>query len=121
MKRSFQNHLSGDFYDLEPFAHFKKREKHPLRGYNLVKHLVNEKNIHLVKLHSSKGVFHVFKVVQIVPNRAKCHKWAKAFKNGPSKICGQTISLQIFKGCIPQILLGPFLNTLAHLKTLKPF
>ena len=29
----------------------------------------------------------------------------KLFKNGPSKI---------FKGCLPQILLGPFLNTLSH-------
>ena len=27
----------------------------------------------------------------------------------------QTISLQIFKRCLPQILLGPFLNTLSHL------
>ena len=27
----------------------------------------------------------------------------------------QTISLQIFKGCLPQILLGPFLNTLSNL------
>ena len=29
-------------------------------------------------------------------------KWDKVFKNGPS---------EIFKGCLPQILLGPFLNT----------
>ena len=36
----------------------------------------------------------------------------KVFKNGPGKICGkQTISLQFFKGCLPQISLGPFLNT----------
>ena len=46
----------------------------------------------------------------------------KVFKNGLSKICGrfkkfgiiwsgwQTISLQIFKGCLPQNLPGPFLN-----------
>ena len=53
-------------------------------------------------------------------------KWGKVFKNGPSKICGrqplkylkryglprQTVSLQIFKCCLPQILLGLFLNTL---------
>ena len=26
----------------------------------------------------------------------------------------QTIPLQIFKGCLPQIVLRPFLNTLAH-------
>ena len=25
------------------------------------------------------------------------------------------MSLQIFKGCLPQVLLGPFLNTLSHL------
>ena len=54
----------------------------------------------------------------------------KVFKNGPSKICGrhplknlkcygllrQTISLKFFKGCLPQILLGPFLNNVIHLK-----
>ena len=50
--------------------------------------------------------------------------------NEPSKICGrqllknlkryglprQTISLHLkfFKGCLPQILLDPFLNTLTH-------
>ena len=26
----------------------------------------------------------------------------------------QVISLQIFKGCLPQILLGPFMNTLSQ-------
>ena len=45
------------------------------------------------------------------------YKWDKVFKNGPNKICGrqpvknlkghallkQTISFQIFKGCLPQI------------------
>ena len=55
--------------------------------------------------------------------------WVKVFKNGPSKICEwqplkiwrgmvgfkQTISLQIFKGCHSQILLGLFLNTLPHM------
>ena len=51
----------------------------------------------------------------------------KVFKHGPSKICGRQpfknlngyglliISLQIFKGCLPQILPGPFLNTLSHM------
>ena len=46
--------------------------------------------------------------------------WKKVFKNGPSKICWrqpqQTISLQIFKGCLPYILLGPLLNTLSHIR-----
>ena len=40
----------------------------------------------------------------------------KVFKNGASKVCGrQTMSLQTFKDCFPQILLGPFLNTLTHI------
>ena len=54
-------------------------------------------------------------------------KWDKEFKNGPSKICGrqplkiwkiwyeQTISLQFFKDCVLQNLLGPFLNTLSQM------
>ena len=47
--------------------------------------------------------------------------WVKVFKNGPSKVCGRQplknlrISLQIFKGCLAQLLLGPFLNTLNHM------
>ena len=53
--------------------------------------------------------------------------WDKVFKNGPSKICGRQplknlkghglykqIALRMFKGCLPQILLGPFLNALSH-------
>ena len=50
-------------------------------------------------------------------------KWDKGFKNPQNKICGiqplkhlkgyglfrQKISLQFFKGCLPQILLSPFL------------
>ena len=40
--------------------------------------------------------------------------WVKVFKNRPSKICG-TQPLKNFKGCLPQILLGPFLNILTHL------
>ena len=55
---------------------------------------------------------------------SEIHPWSiildKAFKNGPSKICGrqplkQTMPLQFFKGCLPQVLLGPFLNTLTYL------
>ena len=42
--------------------------------------------------------------------------WDKVFKNGPSKICGRQPlkSLKCFKGYLPQILLGLFLNTLSH-------
>ena len=44
------------------------------------------------------------------------------FKNGPSKTCGRQplknlkeygLLKQSFKGCLPQILLDPFLNTLS--------
>ena len=55
-------------------------------------------------------------------------KWDKVFKNRPSKICGSQ-PLKNFKGytslpkvdhttkgCVPQILLGPFLNTLTQKK-----
>ena len=59
-------------------------------------------------------------------------KWDKVFKNRPSKICGSQplknfkgytslpkvdhTTSTIFKGCVPQILLGPFLNTLTQKK-----
>ena len=52
------------------------------------------------------------------------YKWDKVFKNGPSEICGrQPLEnlkgyglLKFFKGCLPQILLGPFLNTLSQMQ-----
>ena len=49
--------------------------------------------------------------------------WDKVFKNGPSKICErqplknlpkQTYHFKLFKGCLPQVLLSPFLNILSH-------
>ena len=40
----------------------------------------------------------------------------KVFKNGPSKFClSRPYPFKSFKGCLPQILLGPFLNTLSHM------
>ena len=58
----------------------------------------------------------------------KRDKWDKAFKDGPSKIYGRQ-PLKIlklclsrpysffifFEGCLPQVLLGPFLNTLSQI------
>ena len=55
--------------------------------------------------------------------------WSKVFKNRPSEIFKReplknlkwfslikhTISLQIFESCLPQISLGPFLNTLSRI------
>ena len=42
--------------------------------------------------------------------------WDKVFTGRPIKIL--TISFQIFKDCLPQILLGPLLNTLSLLSRL---
>ena len=39
--------------------------------------------------------------------------WVKVFKNGPSK--SRSNHFRFFKGCLPQILLGPLLNTLTYL------
>ena len=39
--------------------------------------------------------------------------WDKVFKNGPSKVCGRQPLKNLnefFKGCVPQVLLGSFLN-----------
>ena len=46
--------------------------------------------------------------------------WVKVFKNGQSKICEkQSLKnlkrFKFLKGCLPQIFLGPLLNTLIHI------
>ena len=46
--------------------------------------------------------------------------WSWTFKNGLGKIfqrqpLSRTYPCKFFKGCLPQILLGPFLNTLLHI------
>ena len=55
--------------------------------------------------------------------------WDKVFKNGSSKIYGKQplkkfkpvgsvpYYFKSFKGCLPQILLGPFLKSFSHLGT----
>ena len=57
------------------------------------------------------------------------NKWVKVFKNGTSKICGRQLlkiwidivcldkpyQFKFLKGFYPQILLGPFLNTLTQM------
>ena len=55
--------------------------------------------------------------------------WVKVFKNGLNKICGRQRlknlkryglpkhHFKFCKGCLPQILLGLFLNTLTHINT----
>ena len=50
--------------------------------------------------------------------------WEKVFTNEPSEICGRQhlkiclsrpYHFKFFKGCLPQTLLGPFLNTFSQL------
>ena len=56
-------------------------------------------------------------------------KWINIFKNGPSinllkiafKTLGRPYHFKFFKGCLPQILLGPFLNTLTQIKAHTSF
>ena len=50
-----------------------------------------------------------------------CNIWGKVFKNGPIEICGRQPLKNLHKGCLPQILLGPFLNTLTQLLGLLLF
>ena len=52
----------------------------------------------------------------------------KVFKNGPSKVCGSQplkdlkgYPFKFFKGCLPQILFGPFLNALSHISIRNMF
>ena len=61
-------------------------------------------------------------------------KWDKVFKNWPSKIMENNLQktwsdmvclnrpypFKFFKGCLPQILLGPFLNTLSQMSRRRP-
>ena len=43
--------------------------------------------------------------------------WVTVFKNGPIKIRGSTPNhFKLFKGCLTQILLGLFLNTLTYME-----
>ena len=44
-----------------------------------------------------------------------------AFKKFALKCLCRPYPFKIFKGCLPQILLGPFLSTLSHIKLKKNF
>ena len=62
---------------LVPFLQFKKREKHPWKSVTFSE----VAGFSLQALHSTMGVFHVFKIVQKVPNRVKHHKCRKIILN----------------------------------------
>ena len=50
----------GVLRDLVPFVQLKKHEKHPWRSVTFSVALL-------------RGFFHIFKIIQMVPNRAKHH------------------------------------------------
>ena len=56
--------------------------------------------------HSTPNAVKDVETVDFERKAAKLNIWVKVFKNRPSKI---------FKGCLAQMLLGPFLNTLSHI------
>ena len=82
------------------------------------------------KFELSQGISLYFKsktqTHQLLDELNTRYKWDKIFKSGPNKICGRQplkhlkgygllsrpYPFNFFKGCLPQILLGPLLNTL---------
>ena len=48
---------------------------------------------------------------QSIQEWTKLNLWKTAFK----KFKGGMVCFRFFKGCLPQVLLGPFLNTLSHI------
>ena len=58
-------------------------------------------------------VQHLFLNANKNPNQTKPRQPLKTFK----MVClSRPYPFKFFKGCFPQILLGPFLNTLSHMK-----
>ena len=90
----------------------------------LIQEIWSKDPVSLIKETCSQPWLNIFIIKGSL--KKKLHKksrltitWVKVFKNGPSKICGrQPFIIKNFKwyqGCLPQILLGPFLKTLTYL------
>ena len=105
----------------------------PLISFNQ-SHLYNlrQKIIHFITTEDGKKLvlqyskFGVISLVNCANSDRANSKWIKVFKNGPSKICGRqplknmkSYHYKFFKGCLPQILLGPFLNALTQMFLIK--
>ena len=58
---------------------------------------------------------------QSIQEWTKQNLWKTAFKkfDGIWSALSRPYSFKFFKGCLPQILLGPFLNTLTHVSRLR--
>ena len=54
---------------------------------------------------------------QSIQEWTKQNLWKTTFKKfeGVWSACSKPYPFKFFKGCLPQILLGPFLNTLSHM------
>ena len=91
--------------------------------------------VKLWQKHDSKGISHDFSIfwslssIYIIATSFTelSNTWGQVLKNGRTKICGkQPLKIwsdnrpyyfNFFKGCLPQILLGPFWNTLSQILT----
>ena len=72
LAKKYKNNNCGALRKLVPFVQFKKREKHPRRSVSFSK--VGSFSLQLYqKYHFSMAVFHVFKIVKMVPNCATHH------------------------------------------------
>ena len=108
------------------------------RNLETICYLVNVQSSHnKLKLTSINGMFKVsnkktrfiWEMCLRLTTRTLDIIWDNVFWNGPSKICGRQLLtmwsgmvylnrlyyLKFFKCCLPQILLGPFRNTLSNL------
>ena len=84
---------------------------------------------YVLELKSEGKLNNTSTCTQMLDNSSVTIKWVKIFKNGPSKlwgrqplknlkwymVCSRPYYLKFFKGCLPQILFGPFFNTLTQI------
>ena len=87
---------------------------------------------HLLKTKYFQGVRLFFRIIYnalvsffdiLQKGVTKIDPWDRVFKNGPSKLCGRE-PLKIwrggrFKDCLPQVLFGPFLNTVYQIRVFE--
>ena len=102
----------------------KKRKKHTWRYVtfsNIPPCFLNYKNV-IKSRKASHFIYTTFSRLfwDFKASHFQSNIWVKVFKNGPSKICEKQPlknlkRFKFLKGCLPQIFLGPLLNTLIHI------
>ena len=114
---SFDHEIESDFENLVSESRLLAVQD---VGLALITTWLRKSNIQKASKHCVLDLLRVISIFILV----------KVFKNGPTNICGrQSLKnrrdmvclgrpyyFKFFKGCLPQILLGPFLHTLNHLK-----